>query len=461
MRSRATSRTSASAFARLALILTLIAAAPGPTHAAETGGAPAADKTLWIEAELQPDTLHVHAQARYTLRLYQAVSVRDLSFHPPESALAEIRPAGESVRELTRDGQRLRVTERRYAIFPFASGSLQLSGGHVSLRTDGGSASERRIEAPALTRNVRPVPTGLRPEEWLPARTVTLNEFWHPDMPQLRPGQPLRRRIRVEAVGVAAAQIPPLHIGADGFSIHPEPPRLEEREEDGWITGIREQTWRLVPRQGGDFRLPALQVQWWDPVAGQPRQATLLPRPIAVMASPGERAIATDEPVVAAAAAALAPVQPAPSGTTSRRTKAVGTSAALLAAIALLAVGATVMRRRATATLRRISRACRDNDPIAARANLLQWSRQIGVPGQGGLLTLAHRVGGTATGHELAALDRHLYGEQHQPWNGQQLITALCSEHHEFQPWRLRWTTGGAANVLRPPKRSWRPRPSR
>lgn len=423
--------------ARLSLTLALFIAAPSPAHADDTGDSARSGPALWVEAELQPDTLHVQAQARYTLRLYQAVSVRELAFHAPESALAEIRPSGESIHDVTRNGQRYRVTERRYAVFPFASGALQLTGGHVSLRTDGVSSPERRIDAPPLTRNVSPVPAGQRADEWLPARAVTLTESWQPDALQLRPGQALRRTIRIEAKGVAAAQIPPLAPGADGFALHPEPPRLEEREEDGWITGIREQSWRLVPRQGGDFTLPILQLSWWDSVAGQPRQATLPARSIAVMASPGASDRVTDDRVAPAAAPAPAP-QRAPAAPAAD-TNATSTSAALLAAMAIVAAGAAFTRKyRDTRTLRHIRRACHDNDPVAAHATLLQWSREIGAPGPANLLALAHHLGGSRTRQELATLDRHLYGEQPPPWNGQQLITALRSEHPEFRHWRLR-----------------------
>ena len=434
-------RGAAHALARLsltvALTVALIAAAPSPAHADDTGDSARSGPALWVEAELQPDTLHVQAQARYTLRLYQAVSVRELAFHAPHSALAEIRPAGENIHDITRNGQRYRVTERHFAVFPFASGTLQLSGGHVSLRTDGASSPERRIDAPPLTRDVSPVPAGHRPQEWLPARAVTLTESWHPDTSHLRPGQALRRTIRIEAKGVAAAQIPPLAPGADGFALHPEPPRLEEREEDGWITGIREQSWRLVPRRGGDLTLPILPLSWWDPIAGLPRQATLPARPIAVMASPGASDMPTDERT--APAAALAPAQHGAPAAPAADASATTTGAAVLAAIALLAAGAAFTRRyRDTKTLRDIRRACHDNDPVAACASLLQWSREIGVPAPTSLLTLAHHLGGTATGQELAALDRRLYGEGHQPWDGQQLIAALRSEHPEFRHWHLR-----------------------
>lgn len=440
-----------SAFAQLALLLTLITAAPAPVHSAATGEGAPTDEALWIEAELQADTLHVQAQARYTLRLWQGVSVRDLAFHAPESALAEIRPAGESIREEARDGRRYRVTERHYAIFPFASGNLPLRGGHVTLRIGGTSSPETRIEAPALTRDVSPVPTDHRADEWLPARAVTLTDSWQPDASQLLPGQPLRRTIRVEAVGVASAQIPPLHIDADGFSVHPEPPRLEERAEDGWITGIREQSWLLVPRHAGDFTLPPLHLPWTDPVSGQPRQATLPARPIAVIASPRTRDLVAD-PHAAPAAESPSTLPSTPTMPTGGA-NAAGTGAPLLAAIALLATGAAAMRRRhATATLRRIRRACRNNDPIAARANLLQWSRELGAPGPGALLALARHIGGTATDRELAALDRHLYGKTRQPWNGRPLIAALRSEHPEFHPWRLLRTTSDAKGRHRPPE---------
>lgn len=427
----------AHALARACLIGTLTAA-PYPAHAEEADNDTRSNPALWVEAELQPDTLHVQAQARYTLRLYQAVSVRELAFHGPESARAEIRPAGESIREVTRNGQRYRVTERRYAVFPFASGTLRLTGGHVSLRSDGASSSARRIDAPPLTRDVRPVPAGQPPKEWLPARAVTLTESWQQATPQLYPGQALRRTIRVEAHGISAAQISPLDPGADGFSVHAEAPRLAEREDDGWITGIREQTWRLVPRRAGDFTLPILQLSWWDPVAGLPRQVTLPARPVSVLASPSATVTTMDEP--AAPEVAPAPAQPGAAATTpAANTTAITASAALLAALALLAAATALMHRhRDTATLRRIHRACRKNDPVAARSTLLQWSGEIGAPGPASLLALARHLGGAATCDELAALDRHLYGEALQPWNGNKLITALRSEHPEFRRYHLR-----------------------
>jgi len=158
---------------------------------------------------------------------------------------------------------------------------------------------------------------------------------------------------------------------------------------------------------------------------------------MAVIASPRAKEMATDERV--APAAALAPAQQNAPAAPAADTSATSTGAALLAAMALLATGAAFTRRyRDTKTLRHIRRACRDNDPVAARATLLQWTRELGAPGPTSLLALAHHLGGTATGQELAALDRHLYGAARQPWNGRRLFAALRSEHPEFHPYHLR-----------------------
>lgn len=424
---------------RLLLILTLIVIAAGGAHADHAADTGASREGLGVEAELEPGTLHVQAQARYTLRLFQAVSVSELAFHGPESSLAEIRPLGDKIHEITRNGRRYRVTEKHYAVIPFSSGTLKLTGGHVTLRTGEASSSRHRLDAPALTLEVRPVPAGHRPDAWLPARAVMLTESWQPHVAELRPGQPLRRTIRVEAKGAAADRIPPVTPEADGFTVHPEPPRLEEREEDGWVTGIREQTWRLVPRRAGELTLAPVQMPWWDVVAGQAREDTLPARTVTVAASPESRTIVPETPTT-----------PATEGTTDQAdasaTPAGGANAAhpaaiLLAAMALIAASTVAMRlRRATATLRMVRRACRANDPDATRIALLQWSREIGAPRPACLLTLADHIGGAATARELAALDRHLYGKQRVAWNSRQLVTALRREHPQFRPWRLQPT---------------------
>ncbi|BAL22711.1 BatD family protein [Azoarcus sp. KH32C] len=414
------------AMARLACAIALILAV-GRAMASD-----GANADLWIEAQLEPDTVYVQAQAIYTLRLYQAVSTRELAFHAPRSAFAEIRAsAGEKVDEVTRAGRRYRVTERRYLILPFASGPLPLTDGHVSIQANStGKSAERRIDAPPLTLAVRAIPFDRRGEDWLPARTLTLTESWQPAGLPLKPGQALRRTIRIEARGLSAAQLPALQPDAEGFSVHPEPPRLEEREDEGGIIGTREQTWLMVPRQSGDLTIPALRLAWWDTLNNAARHADLPARTIMAMTSPATAASPAID-VSAQAISSAPPVSP-PLAPSAAPVNAPASGPALIttfAGLALLAMAAALIWLRRNTPYFHFRRACRNNDPLAARAALLQWRGKGLPPAPASLLAIAQHLGGQATRTELGALDRQLYGPACTPWNGQRLLAALHAEH--------------------------------
>lgn len=139
---------------------------------------------LLLEAQLEPARVQVQTEAVYRLRFYQGIDVRDLAISGPSARLADFRLLGaDRVYEAARDGRRYRVRERRYAVFPFASGELDITGAHVTGRiadaaekSPGGrralriNAAPQRLTVlplaappPAITRAAAPVapPMGL------------------------------------------------------------------------------------------------------------------------------------------------------------------------------------------------------------------------------------------------------------------------------------------------------------
>ncbi|WP_169262392.1 BatD family protein [Aromatoleum diolicum] len=383
---------------------------------------------LWLEAAFEPDSPYVQSQGVYTLRLYQAISVRDLQFHAPAALLADIRPIGaDRITEATRHGHRYRVTERRYAVFPVASGELALSGAHVTgLAALPGPSQALRIAAPSTPFAVRPIPPAAGTSAWLPARTLTLSETWSPDPSEARPGEALRRTIRIEAHGLTAAQLPALAPEGTGFSAHPEAPRLGNRFDDAWNVGTREQTWLIVPTRPGPLTLPALQVHWWDVRAHQPRTANLSARALTVVAAATDAAPPIEPTGSSTLSATTPPPAPdAPPAHTPRIYKA--TTTAALSALALTAAVAALgyflrQRRRRTATLRQLKTACRHNDPHAARDALLRWSVERWPANPPRCLgELGRRMADAALQTAVAELERHLYGPDASTWDSHAL----------------------------------------
>ncbi|WP_332672820.1 BatD family protein [Aromatoleum sp.] len=397
------------------------------------------DADLWLEAAFEPAEIYVQAQAVYRLRLYQAIDVRELRLEVPAPALGELRPLGEDrVDETTRDGRRYRVTERRFAVVPFASGEFTLPDaravGTVAVRgAMPGTRAALAIVAPRVALSVLPIPPEAAPGAWLPARALSLAETWAPATAELRIGEALQRTIRIEAHGLDAGQLPPSDLRAEGFSVHPASPRLENRFDGEWNVGVREQSWRIVPSRAGKLIVPEVRVHWWDAAAGQPRLATL---PAHTFSVAGE---------TAADVRGAAEVQPAPRGGAEvpdtdkdgRLLPAAGVRgsdlppaarfAALAAVFAALAGSVTRLRRnwQRGAPLRALRAACRRNDPRAARDALLVHAARCGGPPPRSLGELAAHVADAGTRDAILTLDRHLYGVPAERWDGCSLLACI------------------------------------
>ena len=165
-------------------------------------------RPAFVEAEVDRGTPWVQSQVTYTLRAWQGSDLRELVLAGPQARLAEVRVLGPAtVREAERSGRRYRVHEQRFAVLPFASGEVELAGAHLAGKPPG-TTRPLRIEAPAITLRVRPVPPEADAARWLPADDVVLSETWSPAGGEAAVGKPLLRRIRIEARGVEATQIP-------------------------------------------------------------------------------------------------------------------------------------------------------------------------------------------------------------------------------------------------------------
>ena len=356
------------------------------------------ERTVLLEADLEPAQVYVQAQAVYRLRLYQAVDVRDLTFSVAAPRLADLQPIGQGrVYETLRDGRRYRVHERSYAIRPYASGALVLGDAHLDGRVPASGTPDGRralrMDAPQLTLNVLPVPPKADAALWLPAHTLSVTEVWTP-APQA--GQAQRRSIRIEAAGVDAGQLPELKITAPGMAVHASPARLENRFAGTLNIGVREQTFSMVALHSGPISIPEIQLHWWNVESNLPAVATLPSRTLQISAAPGLAPAPTLEPTLeptaALAALRFSPLLPG--------------AAALLCLAALL-----WYRRTSIGAAWRLVRACRTGNVRGVRDGLLAWTAIV-LP-QPAALTLgglAERLDEPAARYALGELERHLYG---------------------------------------------------
>ena len=347
--------------------------------------------TFFVEADVDTTTPWVQAQATLRLRFFQGADVRDIELAGPPARLADTLPLGATtVSEAVRDGRRYRVHERHFAILPFASGRLELAGAAASGRLPG-SSRRSRWPAPAIALDVRPAPAD-KPD-WLPARELWLTESWSAGAAAV-PGQLMLRSVRIEATGVAAAQLPAVRFSVAGASVLARPPRIETRIEGGTLRASRAQDFEILPTRAGTLEIPPLRLAWWKVGAGGTAVAAL-----AELSGRGIR-VGTDVPD--------GPPASAPPGH------------ARLAIIAVLLVCLGLAWHARFAC--RAWLAWRRHDPRQLTALLLDWGRRrwpAAPPAS--LPELAARIDHPAAAC-LHALDRQRYGAGAPPEN----ITALC-----------------------------------
>lgn len=214
----------------------------------------------FVEANIDTTTPWVQSQATLRLRFFQATAVNDIKLAAPQSQLADIQPlGGATISEIERDGRHYRMHEQHFAILPFASGHLELTGAGASGRLPG-SSRRTHWPTPVLVLTVRPAPPHI--SDWLPARTLRLSESW--SVGTLAIGQTLLRTVRIEANGVSPTQLPGVALEIAGASVLAHPPRFATHVTDKALVAIREQDFEILPTRSGHLVIPGLPLAWWS-----------------------------------------------------------------------------------------------------------------------------------------------------------------------------------------------------
>ena len=455
-----------------------------PALALEVLPAPAANdassaRDVFIETDVAPE-VYVQSQLTYTIRIYRAVEFLEatLSDFAPEGAVTH-RLGKDTTYTRIIDGRRYRVIERRFAVFPQASGRLVLPAVRLDARIAEAGAASAMSRLFAEGRRVRlasqPAEVTVEPRPaaaatpWLPARAVTLAEEWPEDPPRLVAGEPVTWTLRLGAAGLAGEQLPPLDLPELGpVRVYPDQPSIVTRADRDAVHGERVQRIAMVPGAAGELKLPELRVQWWDVEADAPRTASIPARTLVVAAAPatGEtpRPALADVPEADAASAEAAD---------SKRRLWQGVSAAL--AVAWLATLWALLRarrrfrggdpaspgrpmppappRNATAARRRVLEACRGASPRAARDALLDWAGAAWPESPPrDLADLVARVrGGSFAGEPFAEaildLDQAVWSAEDTGWTGDSLAARLPREIGPPPARRGGGTTGGLPSL--------------
>jgi hypothetical protein len=254
---------------------------------------------VFFETEVSSHEVYVQAQLLLTRTLFYAEGVQLFGELPrePDVPHALVQPLGEpNIARTTRNGQRYRIIEQRYAIFPERSGQLvipsaSIAGSAILPRAEGFTGRRTAVDARSgeIRIAVLPIPRDY-PDgvPWFPAGEVELLESWDKDPPVVDAGQPLARALIVRAEETMASMVPPLAPSyPNGVRFYAERPDLHETAALNGVVGTRVEAGSIVGQAPGSVELPPVELIWFDTRAHRIRRASVPARTVEVHGTGG------------------------------------------------------------------------------------------------------------------------------------------------------------------------------
>ena len=351
-----------------------------------------------------------------------------------EGALVEAVGGSPDSRFEQFDGQRWTGLVRRYRLLPAQPGELRVALTEPLPVLPGGG-SLQRLAPPAPLRLTVSAPAGAEDiQPFVAARRLDLRQRWSPEAfpteAPARVGDLIRREI-VLVTDSASPLLPAPDFGTPaGASVRVQAAASSEQRVNAAATATltRSQQAVYTLQAAGAVTLPPVEFVWWDLTQRRRRVSRLDGLTLQVLP-----AVQRADPFAVAPAPAPATASAAPA-----TSAAGGVALAALLATGALAAAVALWQRRAGSTRsltpaqresqawRRLRRACRRGDAVAADSALRDLLASLDAP------TRVHWLHDSAFAQACVALGRHRFGPEHAlanapsaGWNGDTLLRAV------------------------------------
>lgn len=406
-----------------------------------------------LEVGAEPKEPYVQSQVLYTVRIYSKVEIVRAALNEPELDDAVIEKLGDDSHYGTRiNGVDYAVTERKYALFPQKSGSVSikplvlnaevLTGNRSGFNGFFGSqmTRNRRVTSDAVDLSVKPAPVTFSGEHWLSADHLVFSEEWSGDASSMKVGEPLTRTLTLVAKGTTVGQLPELNTAKaeDKIKQYPDQPVLEEQKKPDGLMASRQEKIALIPLNPGTYRLPAIEIPWFNTRSQSLEVAKIPEKTITVAAAADSKNQDSSSTFPKNAEAEGQSHMTTASAQTSDfwRWVSVALAGGWLATIVYflrrqrsfsnMKIQAKTEEHDAVNWHERLKQACAGNDAETVKSVLLAWGkRQYRVTSLSALAPFCE----AGLRDEILLLNRTLYSQEAKHWQGKRLFQAFL-EHN-------------------------------
>ena len=404
------------------------------------------DEDLFIEVEATAKNIYIQSQVLYTLRLYTRVDLSQARLDEPELADAVIERLGDDSRFNTQvNGLDYSVTERKYAIFPQKSGKLTIKPLTLTAELitnsppnfngffNSQATKTKRIQSQAITLDVKPVPASFNGKHWLSAQQLVLKQAWSGDIEHMKIGEPLTRTITLLAKGTTVSQLPELNtaINNNQLKAYPDQPVLQEQKKADGVMAFREEKIALILSQAGDYKLPAIQIPWFNTESQKMEIAEIPEATLTALA--GEQVVVNTPPLTAVTTQTITTTPTTTINNVSETNYWFWVSVFLAMGWLITVIVFLKVRTKSeklikdvnidmSDNIKALKIACTQNNATAAKNALIAW----------GSLSFNHSTLGSIADFcdarlrdEILYLNFSLYGTANKEWQGKKLFQAF------------------------------------
>lgn len=192
------------------------------------------------------------------------------------------------------DGKTVKNMRRRVAIFPEASGRIEIAPftHHLTLLDEQNKWFEHQIQSQPISFEVAPAPD--TEGWWFPVRRLQITDEWSNAPDQLASGEGILRVVRISALGASPDMIPPMpKLSSPSAMIfaHPEK-RLVDLTPSGPVS-IAFWRWTIQPRNGVSAILEPIEFEYFDTTLRKTINVAISAQRIAYL--PSETSVASQE----------------------------------------------------------------------------------------------------------------------------------------------------------------------
>ena len=259
---------------------------------------------LFVTAETSSQKAYVNMPILYTLKLYYAENLSDVSMEPITIDHADMSPFGKNVQyQAVQHGKNYQVIEQQFLITAHQPGILTIPAVtikaeiiHSDFSSFFGTQSTKPvvIKSNPIAIDIKPIPDSIPSDQWLPTTAVQLNSHWSNSSSTLKAGEPITRTVTLTATGTLSANLPDIDFSVPKNSnAYPDKVQTKDFVENHLPAGTKIYKIAYIPTTAGNLTFPKIEVNWWDTATHTLKKAVIPEKTFKVIAgkSPSHQAL--------------------------------------------------------------------------------------------------------------------------------------------------------------------------